>query len=259
MIILTGASGMIGRNLKDMYPDLLSPSHKELDLTDKKQVKYYIEHNKPTKIIHCASNDDEVCLYDNLRMFVNLAELYIPMIIFSTGRNIEDRIDKTGEYILSKYISQDLSINKYNHIKVIKIWGCFGQYEKESRFLMNNMIRIKKDLPILIKENKYFSYVYVKDLIKIIMMTNTVKSNLIKICPYTKTLLEYAQILKEVTNSKKDIIIEKDNFYQSYVGKNNFDYEYTPIKTAITEMWENIKYNHKIAEMYNDIDFNSSP
>ena len=123
--LLTGASGMVGRNLKELYPEVLAPTHSELDLTDREQVRSYLEHTKPDEIIHCASNDDEICLYDNLRMFTNLAESGIPMKIFATGRDIEDRPGKVGEYILSKHIAQELALTKYKHILVIKICGCF--------------------------------------------------------------------------------------------------------------------------------------
>jgi len=236
-ILLTGASGMIGRNIKDTYPNFLCPTHSELDLTDKKQVKEYLNYYKPGKIIHCASNDDEVCLYDNLRMFVNLAESKIPMVSFSTGRDIEDRSGKVGEYILSKYIAQDLSIYKYKHISVLKIWGCFGKYEKETRFFTDNMLRIKRGEPILVKEDKLFSYVYIKDLVRIILTGQFICPCLFNIIGYTHSLSYYAQILKRVTNSPYEIIIEKKSQCKDYAGHNTYKFNYTPLSIALKEMW----------------------
>lgn len=238
MRLLTGSNGAIGKNLKDLLPPMLCPTHSELDLTDRKQVQEYLEYHKPNQIIHCASNDDEVCLYDNLRMFVNLAESHIPMIIFATGRDIEDRPGKVGEYILSKYIAQELALHKYDHITVLKIWGCFGKYEKDTRFFTDNMLRIKRGEPMVVKENRMFSYVYVKDLAKIINTVRSYYAGMYSIVGYTQSLGYYARILRlAIKDPNYTIVIEKEND-RGYTGKNTFDFNYTPLSTALKEMWE---------------------
>ncbi len=57
-ILITGASGMVGKNLsnhKEMQSyHLLTPSSRELDLLDGQSVKKYLEKNVPDLIIHCA-------------------------------------------------------------------------------------------------------------------------------------------------------------------------------------------------------------
>jgi len=58
-ILITGSTGMVGRNIVEFEKFkknyiLLTPSHKELNLLDKKLVDEYIEINKPDIIIHCA-------------------------------------------------------------------------------------------------------------------------------------------------------------------------------------------------------------
>lgn len=237
VILLTGSTGMIGRNLKELLP-VLSPTHQELDLTNLNQTNKYLSATSPEMIIHCASNDDEICLEDNLRMFLNLAETKIPMITFCTGREVENRSSHaSGQYILSKYITKELALTKYNHILVIKLWGCCGKYEKPIRFITSNLLRVKQGLPILVGENKLFSYVYVGDLAKIIEYI-PIEQRLISLVGYTKTLLEYAQIIKKVTGSPHEIIVEKENFYNSYVGKTNFSFQPTPIEQVIQEMYE---------------------
>jgi len=57
-ILLTGASGMVGKNICEhpaaqLY-DILAPSRKELDLLDYKSVDKYFEIYKPEMVIHCA-------------------------------------------------------------------------------------------------------------------------------------------------------------------------------------------------------------
>ena len=229
---------MIGQNLRRFISPAICPTHAELDLTNRGQVREYLRHNKPESIIHCASNDDETCLFDNLRMFVNLAESHIPMMIFSTGRDIEDRPGKVGEYILSKHIAQELSLNKYSHITVIKLWGCFGRYEKDSRFIRSNFLRVKAGLPIIVTENKLFSFVYVNELARIIknLIMWKPERELINIVGYTYSLLEYAEIIKDITGSPHQIIVEGSNFSRSYVGPEE-RFSHINIKEAIKEYW----------------------
>ena len=185
-------------------------------------------------------------------MFTNLAESNIPMITFATGRDIENRPGKVGEYILSKYIAQELALNKYSHIIVLKIWGCFGKYEKETRFFMDNMLRIKRGEPILVRENKMFSYVYVKDLARItekmIDIFNFYFNKNVQIYPrvfniigYTHALFYYARILQRITKSPYDIIVEKDDMLKSYAGENTLKFNPTPLSIALKEVWENVK------------------
>ena len=56
-ILLTGASGMVGRNIAEAMQDdaeLLMPSHKELDLLDEKAVRSYLHEKQPDMVIHVA-------------------------------------------------------------------------------------------------------------------------------------------------------------------------------------------------------------
>lgn len=57
-ILITGASGMVGRNIlefdKAKEYEIFSPLSKELNLLDIQNVNLYIKNNKPDIIIHCA-------------------------------------------------------------------------------------------------------------------------------------------------------------------------------------------------------------
>lgn len=59
-IMITGSTGMVGRSLCRILNDeakheLLTPSHKELDLLNKQDVGDYISTNKPDMIVHLAA------------------------------------------------------------------------------------------------------------------------------------------------------------------------------------------------------------
>lgn len=57
-ILLTGGSGMVGRNFLE-HPDIgqfivLAPRHSELDLRDYEALRAYLEKNRPDMVIHAA-------------------------------------------------------------------------------------------------------------------------------------------------------------------------------------------------------------
>ncbi len=57
-ILLTGGTGMVGRNIKEhklaQGYKLLTPSRQELDLTNKREIYRYLNDNNPELIIHAA-------------------------------------------------------------------------------------------------------------------------------------------------------------------------------------------------------------
>ena len=72
-VLITGGSGFIGRNLVEQLSlnhIILSPTHKQLDLTDETAVELYFLTNSFDVIIHCACREGSNCLEDNLRMFL---------------------------------------------------------------------------------------------------------------------------------------------------------------------------------------------
>ncbi len=57
-VLLTGGTGMVGRNIKE-HPNtanycVLTPSRKELDLTNREQIRSYLKAKSPEYIIHAA-------------------------------------------------------------------------------------------------------------------------------------------------------------------------------------------------------------
>ena len=57
-VLLTGGTGMVGRNIKEHENacnySVLTPSRKELDLTNREQIRSYLKTNTPKYIIHAA-------------------------------------------------------------------------------------------------------------------------------------------------------------------------------------------------------------
>jgi dTDP-4-dehydrorhamnose reductase len=54
-ILLTGGSGLLGEKLRRSFPNCLTPTHEELDITDFDKVTDYIKKNNVDQIIHTAA------------------------------------------------------------------------------------------------------------------------------------------------------------------------------------------------------------
>lgn len=57
-ILLTGGSGLLGRELLRLDDSLVAPSHEELDITDAKSVAEYVATRRPDAILHAAAVTD---------------------------------------------------------------------------------------------------------------------------------------------------------------------------------------------------------
>lgn len=83
-ILITGSSGLVGkalvRELKKKH-NILSPTHKELNLLNEKKTNEYIKIKKPNFVIHAAgkvggilynSNNQKDFFIENMKMGYNL-------------------------------------------------------------------------------------------------------------------------------------------------------------------------------------------
>ena len=121
-ILLTGARGFIGRNLKEQLGkkfNLYTPSKKILDLTDQEAVRKYLGKYSFDTVIHCANANDFIynisdfdLLSQNLQMFYNLEtcqNLYGKMYYFGSGAeyDMEHYVPLMKETYFGTYIPMD--------------------------------------------------------------------------------------------------------------------------------------------------------
>ncbi|MFT7005928.1 MAG: GDP-L-fucose synthase [Colwellia sp.] len=117
-LFITGSQGMLGRNLVSLAEqrgyDVLSPSRKELDLTNQSQLKLYLEKNKPDVVIHCAglvggiqanmASPYDFC-YQNLYIGLNIVQA-------SFDAGIKKLINLSSAAIYPKDATNPLSITQ---------------------------------------------------------------------------------------------------------------------------------------------------
>jgi UDP-glucose 4-epimerase len=195
-ILITGAEGFIGRNLKEFFQaageTVLAPPRMELDLTDDAAVADYFRQRPIEVVVHCATTRRIGTGYppntceNNLRMFFNLQKQLRPgQRLINLGSGSEyDRLHwyrKMPETFFDRYIPADShSYAKYLIAKYIeertdqelvnlRLFGIFGRYEDyRYKFISNALVKNLLGLPIVINQNVVYDYISVADFCRIV-------------------------------------------------------------------------------------------
>lgn len=272
-IFLTGSRGFIGRNIKEQLIEkfeFFTPDHEELELADSAAVTKYLQKIKPDYVIHSANiggNRKQAGLHDvafvNLQIFYSIIaakQYYKKLIVFGSGAEYDKRfaisqvveadfnrtvpVDQYGfaKYVMSKYAEQ------VNYITHLRIFGMFGKYEDfQVRFISNSICKALFGLPITIKQNVIFDYVYVNDFVKIIdkqLTDNTLsKSKFYNIgTGHSISLIDIAKIIVNIIDADLPIIIMNDGLGNEYscnadlLNNELGDFKFTPLDNAIREL-----------------------
>lgn len=272
-IFLTGRSGFIGRNLLEFLEskyEVLAPTHQELELLDEEAVKKYFEKNKIDVVIHCAvkpghrnAKDPTNLFYCNTRMFFNIvrnASRFEKMIFLNSGLVYDMRyympkmkeeyfgthvpVDEAGfsKYVCAKYIEN------VDNIVELRPFGVFGKYEDYAiRFISNAICKTLFGLPITIKQNRKFDYVYIDDLILVVdyFIQNDHQYKAYNVTP-DQSIELYALAEKIRLASGKDllIIVAQQGMGVEYSGDNTRirqeipALKFTPTDEAIRNLYD---------------------
>ena len=234
-VLLTGAGSksFIGRNLKEQLADqyaIFAPSHAELELLDYDALEQYCETHRIDTIIHAAIhvpifNGAANEFFNDMQMFCNIEKIshkVEKVLYFGSGaeydkrRNIRaiheeefrDHIPVT-EYGLAKYTMNQLAQGS-NNIYNLRLFGVFGKYELwQIKFLSNLCCKALFDLPLTVRRDCYFDFLYIDDLARIVawFVEHTPRWHDYNICSGKDFLLtELAEKVRSV--SGKDLPIE---------------------------------------------------
>lgn len=275
-ILIIGGSGFIGKNLVEYFTQngeyfISAPTSRELNILNERAVQSYLKRKYFDVVIHAAvynprtdrtKNADKELEYD-LRMFYNFEKyrnLYGKMLYFGSGAEFDktmpiisapDDYCKGGvpanDYGLAKYIiAQNIrgSKNIYN----LRIFGLFGKYENcKATFISGACCKAIKELPITIRQNVYFDYLYIDDFCKIIewFVNNEPKYKEYNVTSGVKIdLLSLAKIVLQKSNKKLPIYVCRDGMANEYTADNTRllrelgDFEFTQIECAVSELYD---------------------
>jgi GDP-L-fucose synthase len=273
-VFLTGGRGFIGRNLIENLSgdiEITAPASRELDLTDQDAVERFVRANDFDVIVHTATwnatanspkNRHQV-LEKNLAMFFNLARLsdhFGKMIYYGSGAEYDMRhyqpfmkeeyfdthvpVDQYGfsKYIMAKYIGTA------DNIVDLRVFGCFGPYEDwEIRFISNALCKALHGLPITLRQNVFFDYIWVGDLVRMTewaMKTPTKFRHYNACTGHHIDLLTLANMIKDVTGADVPIVVGQEGFKTEYSGDNSRiageigSFEFTPLQKALEMLKE---------------------
>lgn len=276
-ILLTGGNGFIGKNIRESFLNskykITAPSSKELNLLDISSVKAYFKDKVFDAVIHCACkpshrnaiNLDNIFL-SNMLMFENLVFFkgyYNKFInigsgaVFDNSNVIVDASEKDiyknigqNEHSFSKYVMQK-RIDSLPNFLTLNIFGIYGKYEDYAiRFISNAICKNIFKLPISIKQNRRFSYLYIDDLMPVLdyFLINEIPEKAYNLVPNEKyTLFQIASIINDISDSESDIIIASDSMGFEYTGSNTLlklqypDIQFTCINEGIKKLF--VYYN----------------
>lgn len=271
-ILITGGSGFIGRNICEILPfkyDILAPGHNELDLIDKYDVANFFETNDIDVVIHCASKpghrnakDPTNLFYTNTRMYFNLAcqnHKYKKMIVLGSGAiyDTNQNLHKVSEdYYIDQLPKDDHGFCKYvcardiertDNILELRLFGIFGKYEDYAiRFISNAICKTLYDLPITIKQNRKFDYLYIDDLIPVLdyFISKDPNYKAYNVTPNNEIeLYALAEIVREISGKDLPIIVNEAGLGLEYSGDNSLlkseigDIKFTPIELAVEHLY----------------------
>lgn len=187
-VLITGAGGLVGRAVSEHCSksgdDVLSYDHKNLDITDREEVRQTIVRNEPDVVINCAAwTDVDGCESDRDKAFsVNAAgpenlanacrEVGCVFITISTdyvfdGKKQgfytqEDAPNPESVYAASKFEGELRSSRSYDKSIIVRTGYIFGPGGKN--FLSTVVDRVRNGTRLKAIRDMYGTPTYAKDL-----------------------------------------------------------------------------------------------
>jgi GDP-L-fucose synthase len=252
-ILITGGNGYIAKSLynafKDKY-DVTCITRQDFDLTAFQLMNEFFQNKYFNVVIHCAvqggsrlKTESYKDMDVNLTSYYNLLQHkphYNKLIHFGSGAETNS---PESPYGLSKRVIAK-SISEIDNFYNIKIFGVFDENELDTRFIKGNIKRYINKEPIIIHQDKYMDFFYMKDLISLVdyYINNDNPPKQID-CSYSILckLSDIANMINTLDDYKVDIKIEKDKLELSYYGESNISLDFIGLEQGIKEVYNKLK------------------
>lgn len=246
-ILLTGAGphGFIGRNLAPLLRqryEVFTPSSRELNLCDYQALAQYLDENQIAAVIHGAVQNgtrvgfEDAMLHD-MQMFFNLEKLsgrLDKVLYFGSGAEFDKRFPMEGireeslgrsvpadYYGLEKYVMA-LRARESRNIYNLRLFGIFGKYEEwQSKFISNLCCKAMYGLPLTVRQNCMFDFLYVDDLAPVVVwfLEHQPKYHDYNVCTgQPVALASIAETVLEVSGKDLPILVAKEGWNLAYTA-----------------------------------------
>ncbi len=158
-----------------------------------------------------------------------------------------------SKYICAKYIERS------ERIVDLRLFGVFGPYEDYTvRFISNACCRALKGLPIVLRQDIRFDYLYVGDLARITswFIENDARHKAYNVCTGRPVALtELARMVADVSGCNPSISVMQGGMGAQYTGDNSRllaemrDYQFWDLRRAISELYYWYKRQHSTLEV----------
>lgn len=184
--LIVGSGGFIGSHLQARFRDALVIRGREhIDLLDTARVAEFFEQHGPFGyVFFCAAvggrrtrPDDDAVFAVNVQMFDNVARnnaWFDRLVHFTSGAALDRAGPITADTKLGTSHIQDPYGRAKQHIELhyqssrvihIRVFGCFGIGESESRIITSSIRAKACGIPVIIAQDRVFGTVHIDDLV----------------------------------------------------------------------------------------------
>lgn len=252
-ILITGGNGYVAKSLynslKDSY-EITTLTKNNFDLKHFKVLDSYLKHKYFDIVIHCAVSGGSRLREDitndmdnNLQMYYNLLncrDRFGKLIHFGSGAEITQ---PESPYGLSKRVIAKSILEQENFYN-IRIFAVFDENELDTRFIKGNIQRYINKEQIIIHQDKFMDFFYMKDLVSLVDYYIQTENPPKEIdCSYQKlySLFDIANMINNLDTHKVHITFNQNEMGKKYCGNSNILLNYIGLEEGIKQVYNKLK------------------